>query len=79
MAKRERRRDVALEAGCSLDVRGVNNGRREEPSRTSPRGAPYTRRVEIEHLQTLVDPARAGDRAAATPARAYGRLAAERE
>ena len=41
--------------------------------------APHARRVEIEHLQTLVDPASTGNRAASAPARAGRRLAAQRE
>ena len=40
---------------------------------------PHARRVEIECLQTLVDPALVGDRTASTPAQAGRRLAAQRE
>jgi hypothetical protein len=78
MAKRECRFDVAFEARASWYVRSMQDGRRRRV-RQQPGSPPHARLVEVEYLQTLVDPARTGNRAAARPARTGRRVASERE
>ena len=85
LPERKRGQDVPLEAWSSRDVRGMHDGIRQPRTRGGTpcvlpnECTPQARRVEIECLQTLVDPARVGDRTASTPARAGRRLAAQRE